>query len=219
MRKGWRMRLWRRELLAIGAVAAVALATAAPAMGAVKYGSNGPDTIRGTDTRDQIYGLNGSDFINGRGGNDYPLDGGGGNDWIIGGPGDDRIHGGGGNDGYWANAEDPCAPPSGAFWRPPLCALSGGPGPDVIHGNAGTDSMVGGEGRDMLYTGSPGHDDPGTIYSYGDGAADVVVADPRVGYSRCFVDYLDWVVSCSDAWYTDWSGLISRHPNSTGGAG
>ena len=67
----------------------------------VTVGTNGNDTINGTEEADRIFGLGGNDIINGLGGADT-IDGGIGNDIINGGDGtststvDDNIMGGNG---------------------------------------------------------------------------------------------------------------------------
>jgi Ca2+-binding RTX toxin-like protein len=212
--KGWEMRSWKRTLVAIGATALAGLLLAATAMGAVIRGSGGPDTLNGTANHDEIYGFNGNDRIDGRGGNDHPLDGGRGEDRIIGGSGDDRIHGGADSDGYFGLGNTGCKWNWYAgFHRPPPCPLTGGPGNDVIHGDSGNDFIVGGQGADSLYGDYAG----AWIYSYGDGAADLVVGidGPSAG-GTCYVDYLDVVRNCRDAFYANSEGVIGPHPANPG---
>jgi Ca2+-binding RTX toxin-like protein len=201
------MRIWPKGTLAIAATALSGLLLAAPAMADVKRGTGGPDRLNGTDGRDEIYGYGGNDIIEGRAGNDNPLDGGAGVDRIEGGPGDDRIHGGPDSDGYFGLGIDGCKWNMNTYWRPPACSLEGGQGDDVIHGDRGANFIVGGAGRDVLHMDEGGH-----VYSYGDGALDLVYGNGHLG-SFCFVDYLDWVVDC-EAFYADYSGIIARHPNS-----
>jgi Ca2+-binding RTX toxin-like protein len=201
------MRTWLKGISALGAMALTGLLLAAPAMAEVKRGTGGPDRINGTDGHDEIYGFGGNDIIDGRGGNDHPLDGGAGVDRIEGGPGNDRIHGGPGSDGYFGLGLGGCKWNMNTWHLPPACSLEGGQGDDVIHGDRGSNFIVGGAGRDVLHM-----DEAGNIWSYGDGAADVVYGSGHLGH-YCFVDYLDSVANC-EAFYTDSSGVIGRHPDS-----
>src|SRR5829696_1547088 len=78
---------------------------------AVKYGTNGRDTLVGTfdkNNGDFLYGRDGDDELHGRFGPDY-LDGGNGNDKLWGDAGNDMLVGGKGNDQFnfaWQMGKD-----------------------------------------------------------------------------------------------------------------
>ena len=71
-------------------------------------GSDGNDTIQGTNSADIIYGMDANDLISGGAGDDFlygglgndTLIGAEGNDTLVGGEGDDTLEGGGGDDTY-----------------------------------------------------------------------------------------------------------------------
>ena len=63
------------------------------------YGTNGNDTLTGTNARDEIIGRGGNDTLNGLSGNDE-LYGGAGNDILNGGAGNDELNGGSGADTF-----------------------------------------------------------------------------------------------------------------------
>jgi Ca2+-binding RTX toxin-like protein len=122
-------------------------------------GTEGRDTIVGTNRPERIFALGGDDDIEldaafpsgssdeGYGGEGRDcIDGGGGNDLMIGGPGDDNR---------------PC---EFTAFVDPQAALTGGPGNDTIYGGPGDDSMngifdddllLGGTGNDLLRDTSP----------------------------------------------------------------
>lgn len=77
-------------------VVALALSTGV-ALAAAVSGTQGNDTLRGTNRADQVYGLNGNDTLYGFRGPDE-LYGGAGNDNLYGAPGADEIYGGSGFD-------------------------------------------------------------------------------------------------------------------------
>ena len=99
----------------------------------IKLGTNGDDTITGSDYSDIIFGFRGNDAIFAGGGNDVVFAGRG-DDWVDGGKGNDRLFGGAGND-----------------------VLIGGDGDDDLHGGRGRDLLLGGAGRDHL-SGGEGND-------------------------------------------------------------
>jgi RTX calcium-binding nonapeptide repeat (4 copies) len=101
--------------------------------GKTKFGTNGDDSISGSDRSDIIFGFRGNDSILAGLGNDTVF-GGRGNDWIDGGKGNDKLFGEKGND-----------------------ALIGGDGDDDLHGGHGRDLLLGGAGRDEL-DGDQGND-------------------------------------------------------------
>ena len=87
----------RRTVLALTAMVAALILGGGIAMAAAVSGSQGNDTLKGTNRGDQIYGLNGNDNLRALSGFDE-LYGGAGNDELYGGPGDDELYGGSGND-------------------------------------------------------------------------------------------------------------------------
>jgi RTX calcium-binding nonapeptide repeat (4 copies) len=120
----------------------VQVSTSCPGMSPVPAGTNGPDTIYGTDNgetinglggNDQLFGCGGDDTINGGNQNDN-IDGGDGNDNLNGGNGEDTVNGGNGND-----------------------VVDGGNGKDTLNGGAGDDTIIGGNGGESL-TGGTGAD-------------------------------------------------------------
>jgi Ca2+-binding RTX toxin-like protein len=117
---------------------------------AVIFGTQGRDTLPGTDQDDDIQGWaeNGDpatdlgDLLSGRGGDDR-LDGGGGDDTLRGGDGNDQLLGEGGAD-----------------------RLDGEGGADQLDGEGGADQVFGGDGADQLDGGD------GADRLYGEGGAD-----------------------------------------------
>ncbi len=87
-------------------------------------GSDGANTLRGTDFQDVIQGGSGADA----------LYGGSGDDFLYAGTGDDQLAGGAGNDILVGEAGDDQA--------------TGGAGDDVFFGGAGNDTFIGGAGND-----------------------------------------------------------------------
>lgn len=83
-------------------------------------GTDGPDTLRGTELADVLVGLGGDDRL-------FALDPAYVGDTLLGGPGDDVLSGG-------FRQDD----------------LSGGPGEDKLYGGPSGDRLVGGPGRDRL---------------------------------------------------------------------
>jgi len=96
-------------------------------------GTNGPNTLYGTDGDDVIVALGGKDKVYGKKGNDTIclgdgkdyVEAGKGNDWVDGGTGKDTVYGDEGDD-----------------------TLFGGNGNDVVNGDDGTDTLSGGQGND-----------------------------------------------------------------------
>ncbi|NJR38142.1 MAG: hypothetical protein HC781_03930 [Leptolyngbyaceae cyanobacterium CSU_1_4] len=114
-------------------------------------GSNGSDTIIGTDGDDILNGFSDLDIIYGRGGNDLinggsdrdVLRGDEGNDTINGGTDNDNIQGGTGNDSVnGGDGND---------------LMLGNDGDDVLSGDRGKDKIYGGQGKDII-NGSDGND-------------------------------------------------------------
>src|SRR3954453_14353415 len=117
-------------------------------------GSNGNDTINGTNLGDTISTGNGNDTVNGGSGNDVitggngndVLNGGGGNDLIIGGNGNDTLNGGSGND-----------------------TLIAGNGNDTLDGGSGSDLLTAGGGNDILIYRASENVGSVDVYDGGDG--------------------------------------------------
>ena len=89
-------------------------------------GTNGADTIYGTDGDDTINGLQQNDQLFGCGGDDT-INGGQGEDLVDGGDGDDTLDGGNGKD-----------------------TIIGGAGNDFIKGGNGGETLTGGDGGDTF---------------------------------------------------------------------
>jgi hypothetical protein len=133
---------------------------------AIKFGTNGKDSITGTSGNDELYALGGSDRIYANPGNDK-LFGGDGEDGLYGQAGDDIIYGGNGIDALFGHAgadslygeagNDYMLAGDGADY------LKGGSGNDRLRGEAGNDTLNGGSGDNDLQGGS-GND---TLIHYG----------------------------------------------------
>ena len=118
----------RRTAFGVVALAALSLLTAALAMAAPPIkGTDGPDSLTGTDQRDRIVAGPGADTVDAKAGRDR-VQAGSGNDIVEAGLGHDVVRGGYGND-----------------------TLNGGPGPDLIFAQRGVDTVNGGEGNDKLW--------------------------------------------------------------------
>ena len=122
---------------------------------AVIFGTQGRDTLPGTDQDDVIRGWAADgdpatdlgDRLSGLGGDDK-LSGGGGDDLLVGGDGDDTLAGGDGDDRLGGfNGADQLLGGNGSD------QLSGGGGADVLAGGAGPDQLEGGGGADLLFGG------------------------------------------------------------------
>jgi len=137
-------------------------------------GSEGPDTIEGTELRDIVLALGGDDLVYGFGGddvivlgdgNDYAF-GGDGRDIILGGLGDDWVYGEAGGDLIFLGegqdraeggaGDDVIVTGAGYDW------IEGGEGADRVIAGAGRDTINGGTGDDMLSGGADGD-----IYHFG----------------------------------------------------
>lgn len=125
-------------------------------------GSNGDDTLLGSDEADLIHGNAGDDRIFAKDGDDQ-INGGTGNDNLQGQVGDDTINGEAGNDRidggtgadlvYGGEGNDTIAGRSGNDTIDGGAGgdkLTGGDNDDVITGGAGTDTLFGGSGNDSL---------------------------------------------------------------------
>ena len=113
----------------------------------VLEGTNGKDTIDGTDNDELILGFAGRDRLNGNGGNDT-ISGGKGGDIITGGAGDDSLEGNEGKDEIFGNEGDDIL--IGGTGKD---TLDGGAGDDILNGDNGKDLLVGGAGSDTLIGG------------------------------------------------------------------
>jgi VCBS repeat-containing protein len=105
----------------------------------VKVGTNGADTITGTQGTDLLFGLGGADVLGGVGAGDL-LCSGEGVDVLDGANGDDTLYGGAGRDVLRGGKGDD--------------RLSGGGGEDELYGEEGADTMSGGSGADHFSGGS-----------------------------------------------------------------
>jgi Ca2+-binding RTX toxin-like protein len=119
----------RRMGLTFMVVAVMVALSASVALAVVKYGTEGNDSIRGTDDSDVLYGKGGADFIEGLADDDV-LHGGEGRDLLGDQTGDDKLYGGGGSDEIFSF-----------------------PGNDIIHGGDGGDLIFEGRGNNILYGG------------------------------------------------------------------
>lgn len=158
-------------------------------------GTDGPDTLNGTDAGDRMFGFAGDDAMNGLDAKDCLqggagadlLKGAGDNDKLLGARGADRLHGGDGRDRlYGGSGNDKLV---GGVAGDLLAGgdgndtLSGGPSADHLFGERGNDRIGTGEGRNSVDAG-PGDDRINSrngvrddvICGKGD---DVVVADRR----------------------------------------
>ena len=158
-------------------------------------GTDGPDTLNGTDAGDRMFGFAGADTMNGLDAKDCLQGGDGGdllkgagdNDKLLGARGADRLHGGDGRDRlYGGSGNDRLV---GGVAGDLLAGgdgndtLSGGPSADRLFGERGNDRIGTGEGRNSVDAG-PGDDRINSrngvrddvICGKGD---DVVVADRR----------------------------------------
>ena len=168
---------------AVAAAALGVLLTAALASAGVVSGTNGPDTLTGTDKRDRIRAHGGDDTVNARAGRDFVW-GGRGHDTVDGGSGRDVLRGWRGND-----------------------TLNGGPGNDLIFAQRGVDTVNGGPGADSLWalarrdaSGQPGEPTDTVNGQAGndsvhvrDGEADKVTCGP--GNDRVVADRRDDVAT------------------------
>lgn len=101
----------------------------------VFHGTEGDDTLIGSDAAESFFGNGGNDYLWGQGGDDL-LDGGHGDDSLFGGAGDDVVADGQFGDGSGNDL------------------LDGGEGNDWTHAGDGNDTLVGDVGRDSLYGGA-----------------------------------------------------------------
>lgn len=134
-------RQMRRAVLMVATMALTLLVASGVAWALDLVGTDGPDTLRGTNEADNLLGKSGNDVLLALGGKDNLL-GQKGKDWTLGGNehrpfgGDKNMVGGPGNDGVQGGL--------GAD------TLLGGPGNDFVHGDNGSDRAMGAEGRDYI---------------------------------------------------------------------
>jgi len=100
------------------------------ALAVTRIGTDGPDTLRGTNRDNNLVGNGGNDILLALAGNDV----------LLGGLGKDIVNGGS------------LARPFGGHKN-----LVGGPGNDLVQGGTGPDNVVGGGGNDYLSDGEFAH--------------------------------------------------------------
>ena len=150
------------------------------------FGTEGNDSIKGTNKNDLIIGFEGDDRIDGSNGDDC-LIGGPGNDRLDGSNGEDQIYGGEGNDLIDAGngvdlvdagpGDDTVFGSNGddrIFGRSGNDKLYGGNGKDYLEGNEGDDRFEGGNGNDTLIGG------PGLDWATGDLGVDTCETETRI---------------------------------------
>jgi Ca2+-binding RTX toxin-like protein len=133
----------RRLILAFAVMAVTLVVAGGVALAVNKVGTDGPDTLRGTNGDDNLIGNDGNDklvSLNGR-------------DNLLGGPGKDCLL---------------CVTENRFFAGDKI--LLGGPGNDLVWAGKGSDTVAGGEGNDLLpddgvsefskdrFSGGPGDD-------------------------------------------------------------
>jgi Ca2+-binding RTX toxin-like protein len=156
------------------------------ALGCTITGTNGNDTLNGTNSADVICGLGGNDTI----------DGGNGNDTIYAGDGNDGVGGGNGADTIYGQAGDDTN--NGETLLGSLLHLfdngndtiDGGPGNDDLDGQNGNDTLTDHNGTDTM-SGSVGND---TINVQDSVSGDT--ANGGLGNDTCTADAGDTTTSC-----------------------
>jgi Ca2+-binding RTX toxin-like protein len=135
--------MMRRAILLVAMMAVSLVVASGVALAVNKIGTNGPDTLRGTNGDDNLLGKGGNDVL-------YSLNG---RDNLLGGPGKDCLL---------------CTVQYRSFAGDKN--LLGGPGNDFIWTGKGSDDGVGAEGNDLLiddtfrefskdnFSGGPGND-------------------------------------------------------------
>jgi hypothetical protein len=111
----------------LAAMALAMLLASGVAWAVNKIGTNGPDTLRGTNGNDNLIGKGGNDIL-------FSLNG---RDNLLGGPGKDIVLGENERLNFARGNKD----------------LVGGPGNDVVVGGRGSDNVLGDEGNDFLIDG------------------------------------------------------------------
>ncbi len=135
----------RRVVLVLAAMALALLLASGVAWAVTKIGTDGPDTLRGTNKADNLIGKGGNDAL-------YSLNG---RDTLMGGSGKDCLV---------------CRSTTRFRFFAGDKNLLGGPGNDLIWAGKGSDDVVGAEGNDLLidddireyskddFSGGPGND-------------------------------------------------------------
>ncbi|MGH3871622.1 MAG: hypothetical protein ACRDSR_08935 [Pseudonocardiaceae bacterium] len=174
------------------------------ALGCTITGTNGNDTLNGTNGADVICGLGGNDTITG-GNNNDTIYAGPGNDTIDGGNGADTIYAGDGNDGVGGgNGADTIygGPGNDTNYGETLLGsllylfdngndtINGGPGDDDLDGQNGNDTLTDTNGTDTM-SGNLGSD---TINVQDGTGGDT--ANGGLGNDTCTVDAGDTTNSC-----------------------
>lgn len=159
----------RKSAVLLATMALTVLLASGVALAATFRGTDGNDTIVGTEKADQIFGLGGKDDLEGRGGGDV-IHAGPGIDRGSGEDGNDTIYLGPGNDG---EALPPNCSPSGVCFGSNRGDYAGGLGKDVMYGGAGDDEMVGDRVVASFYSDFSG----GADIMYGEGGNDFMDGD------------------------------------------
>jgi Ca2+-binding RTX toxin-like protein len=156
----------RRTILLLAAMVLTLLVASGLALAVNKVGSDGPDTLWGTNEADNLVGKGGNDRL-------FALDG---RDNLVGGPGKD-----------WVDTHP-------TEFRSGDKNLEGGAGNDAVFGGKGSDKVVGNEGNDWLWDGPIGRDVITDRISAGDGNDVVdVYNDPVFKDIVTCGDGFDWV--------------------------
>ena len=134
----------RRVALMLAAMALALLLASGVALAVNEIGTDGPDTLRGTNRADNLLGEGGNDVLFGLGGSDN-LVGGPGKDWVLG--GNERRAGGGDKNLLGESGNDAVLGGRGSD------NMVGGAGNDLLDGFRGSDRMVGDRGNDLLIDG------------------------------------------------------------------
>jgi Ca2+-binding RTX toxin-like protein len=157
-----------------------------PAQACTIIGTNGNDTLTGTNGADVICGLGGNDTINGGNGNDT-IYAGTGNDAVGGGNGSDTIYGGAGND---TNNGETLLGSLLHLFDNGNDTIDGGPGDDDLDGQNGDDTLTDHDGTDIM-SGSNGSDNIDVQDSVGGDTA-----NGGLGNDTCTADGGDTTNSC-----------------------
>jgi Ca2+-binding RTX toxin-like protein len=169
--------MMRRTILMVATMALTLLVASGVALAVNKIGTEGPDTLRGTNKADNLIGLGGNDRIFGLAGKDN----------MLGGPGKDLVVGGTLNRSFGGDKN-----------------VVGGRGNDAVFGGLDSDNVVGEEGNDLLIDGDnaevsvPQRDhlsggDGNDVISPINKPADVDVVVCGSGFDRVLVDRKDVV--------------------------
>lgn len=134
-------------------------------LGEPVLGTDGADTLIGTDDADNFDALAGNDVVRGRDGDDV-IQGGAGRDRLFGGDDDDLLFGGKGNDDVRGEDGNDVLFGDGGDDD-----LRGDDGDDVLDGGAGRDRVFGGDGDDVLRGGD------GDDYLAGERGNDILFGD------------------------------------------